>query len=220
MPPLKQRFGAFVQQMIYLSTPETTPFNVTIYRGNSTTPLTTLAVSKAAGASYNPGDGDNNITLLTDANTGYIQSNSGLRLESTGGKKFYVNWRGKSASQASSLTTKGRNALGTAFKWVGAPNLGTENAYISTTLGIMATEDNTTVNIFGYDPGCTFRLGAADAGITADEISITLNKGQTYVLEAPGTSNVANKAGWLGASITSNKAIAVNFGEMHYSQLL
>lgn len=217
LPPLKQRNGAFVQQTIYLSTPETTAFNVNVYKGTSTTPITTLSVSKATGASYNPGDGDNNITLLTDANTGTVQSASGLRFESPDGKKFYVNWRGKSANQASSLTSKGRTALGTAFKWVGAPNRGTNYSILNAAVGIMATEDNTVVNIFGYDPACTFRLGATEVGITADALSFTLNKGQTYVLECPlNSTNTANKDGWIGASITSNKNIAVNFGEMHF----
>jgi uncharacterized repeat protein (TIGR01451 family) len=217
LPPLKQRSAAFVQQAIYLSTPETTAFTVNVYKGTSTTPLTTLSVSKAAGATYNPGDGDNNITLLTDANTGSVQSNSGLRFESPDGKKFYVNWRGKSANQASSLTSKGRAALGTAFKWVGAPNRGTNTTILNAAVGIMATEDNTTVNIFGYDPACTFRSGATEVGITADAISITLNKGQTYVLECPmNSTNAVNKDGWIGASITSTKDIAVSFGEMHF----
>ncbi|RYE19695.1 MAG: DUF11 domain-containing protein, partial [Sphingobacteriales bacterium] len=217
MPPLKQRGAAFIQQSIYLSTPETTAFNVVVYRGTSTTPLTTLSVSKATGATYNPGDQDNGITLLTDANTGSVQSTAGLRFESENGKKFYVNWRGKSGNQASSLTSKGKAALGTAFKWVGAPNRGTNANLVNASVGIMATEDNTTVNIFGYNPACTFRLGATEVGITADNISITLNKGQTYVLECPGSStNAAQKDGWIGASITSNNDIAVNIGEMHF----
>ena len=80
----------------------------------------------------------------------------------------------------------------------------------------MATEDNTTVNIFGYDPACTFRQGTTEAGITADNLTITLNKGQSYVLEAPTNGNTTNMAGWLGASITSDNPIAVSFGEMHY----
>jgi hypothetical protein len=216
LPPLKQRTQAFVQQAIYLSTPETSPFTVNVYRGTSTTALTTLTVSKATGATYNLVDGDNDVTLLTNANTGYVQSTAGLRFESPDGKKFYVNWRGKSTNQASSLTSKGRAALGTAFRWVGVPNLGTNTGAISNSLGIMATEDNTTVNIFGYDPAVTFRLGGAEAGITADALTITLNKGQTYVLEAPCNGNVANKDGWIGASITSNNPIAVNVGEMHF----
>lgn len=217
LPPLKQKSAAFVEQLIYLSTPETTAFNVNVYQGTNTTPVATLSVSKAAGVTYNPGNGDNNITLLTDANTGSVQSSSGLRFESTNGKKFYVNWRGKSVNQASSLTSKGRVALGTAFKWVGVPNRGTSYTVISNSVGIMATEDNTVVNVFGYDPGCTFRSGASAAGITADDLSVTLNKGQTYVLEAPVTAaGSSNIAGWIGASITSNKPIAVNVGQMHY----
>lgn len=217
LPPLKQRSNAFVQQLIYLSTPETTAFDVNVYRGNSTTPLATLSVSKATDATYNPGDGDNNITLLTDANTGMVLSTAGLRFESTNGKKFYVNWRGKSANQASSLTSKGRAALGTAFKWVGAPNKGTNTSILNNSLGLMATEDNTTINIFGYNPACTFRSGTTEVGITADDITITLNKGQTYVLEAPlHATNSAQRDGWIGASITSNKNIAVSFGQMHF----
>ena len=217
LPPLKQKGGAFVQQLIYLSTPETTPFNVNVYLGTSTSILTTLSVSKSTIATYNPGDGDNNITMLTDANTGSVQSNSGLRFESTNGKKFYVNWRGKSANQASSLTSKGRVAMGTAFKWVGVPNKGTSYTLISNTMGIMATEDNTTVNIFGYNPNCTFRLGAAEAGNTANSITVTLNKGQTYVLEAAVTAaGSPNIDGWIGASVTSDKNIVMNVGELHF----
>lgn len=217
LPPLKQKTGAFAQQTIHLSTPETTAFTVNVYRGNSTTVLTTLTVSNSSPATYNPGDGDNGITLLTDAQTGYVQSNAGLRFESTSGKKFYVNWRGRSASQASSLTSKGRAALGTAFKWVGAPNRGAFIDALSNSLGIMATEDNTVINIFGYDASTFFRQGTNVAGITADDLTITLNKGQTYVLEASVTALTSpNREGWLGASITSNKPIAVNFGQMHY----
>ena len=217
LPPLKQKGSAFVQQVIHLSTPETTAFTVNVYRGTSTSILTTLSVSNATPATYNPGDGDNGITLITDANTGIVNSTAGLRFESPSGKKFYVNWRGRSASQGSSLTTKGRAALGTAFKWVGAPNRGAQLDALTNAVGIMATEDNTVVNVFGYNPNTTFRLAANVDGITADDISVTLNKGQTYVLEASvTTANSPNRDGWLGASITSNKAIAVNFGQMHF----
>lgn len=215
LPPLKQRTEAFTQQAIYLSTPETTPFTVNVYRGTATTPFTSYSISQATGATYDPGNGDNGITLLTDANTGSIQNTAGLRFEAPGGQKFYVNWRGRSASQGSSLTSKGRNALGTAFKWVGAPNRGTFVSALSNSMGVMATEDNTVINIFGYNPNTTFRLGATEGGITADELTITLNKGQTYVLEAP-LNNTANQDGWLGASVTSNKPIAMNVGQMHY----
>lgn len=215
LPPLKQRGTPFVEQAIYLSTPETSAFEVKVYQGTNTEAVATLSVSNAATTTYSLVNANNNVTLLTDENTGYVQSNSGLRFEAPSGKKFYVNWRGKSTNQASSLTSKGRTALGTAFKWVGAPNMGTTIANISSSIGFMATEDNTTINVFGYDPACTFRQGTNEAGITADNLTITLNKGQTYVIEAPA-SNSANRSGWIGASITSNKPIAVNIGQMHF----
>lgn len=222
LPPLKQASGAFTSQALYISTPETTPFSVKVYQGNSTVELATLTVSNANTAVYNfTNGGDNDITLVSNSNTGVILNNSGLRLESANGQKFYVNWRGKSASQASSLTSKGRVALGTAFKWGGVPNKGTNYTILNSSLGIMATEDNTVINIFGYNPNCTFRSPSSATGITDDAIKITLNAGQTYVLEATITgAGSANVDGWLGASIISNKNIAVNIGEMHFQPSL
>ena len=217
LAPLRQGALAFDSQNIYVSTPETNAFTVNVYQGNNTNPIASLVVSKASDAIYTLANGsDNDITLLTAAKTGFVQSNSGLRFESSGGQKFYVNWRGKSAAQASSLTSKGRAALGTAFKWGGVPNVGQDFAIgYNASLGIMATQDGTTVEIFGYNPACTFRLGTNAAGITDDAITITLNAGQTYVLEAFfNTANSPNATGWLGASITSNKDIVVNIGEM------
>jgi hypothetical protein len=207
---LKQKGDGFAEQLIYLSTPNTTAFTVNVYKGTSTTILTTLTVSKSSPATYNPGNGDNNITLLTADSTGKRISSSGLKFVAPNGEKFYVNWRGKSGSQASSLTSKGRAALGKAFKWVGIPNRGAGFSLLTNAVGIMATENNTTVNIFGYNTNCTFRDGSNEAGNTADEQTITLNAGQTFVLEAAVTSlTTANRTGWIGASITSDKDIAL-----------
>ena len=220
LPPLKQNSGAIIDQVVYLSTPETSAFNVNVYRGNSASVLTTLTVSKGASATYTLPTGDNDITFVSEANTGIVLSNSGLRFVSAGGQKFYVNLRGKSASQASSLTSKGRAALGTAFKWGGVPNKGTNYTVTNSTLGIIASENNTTIRIFGYNPNCTFRLGSNANGITDDALTITLNAGQSYVLEARiANASSPNIDGWLGASITSDKNIAVSFGELHYQPM-
>jgi hypothetical protein len=211
---------ALDNHVIWLSTPSVTPISVNIYKGTSTTPLSTVSVSKSSPYSYLPGNGtlgNNNITLLSDDSTGYILSTAGLKFQSTNGELFYVNWRAKrDPSHATSLTSKGRAALGQSFKWVGIPNRGSDVNKLSNSVGIMATEDNTIVNIFGYDPSCAFRYGTAAEGITEDVITRTLNAGQTLVLEAPIlTSGSINRTGWIGASITSNKNIAVNFGQLH-----
>lgn len=122
-PPLKQGGNnqAIKDQAVYLSTPETTAFSVNVYQGTNATPIATLTLSNAAPVTYALAGGDNNITLVQNANTGVVLSNSGLRFESLGGEKFYVNYRGSSSAQSTSLTSKGRQAMGTHFKWVVFP---------------------------------------------------------------------------------------------------
>ena len=220
LPPLKQNGAAIQIQKIYLSTPEINPFTVKVYLGINNIPLTSFTLSKSSEYQYNLPNQDNNITFVTESNTGIVLNNSGLRFESDGGQKFYVNFRGNSNNQGSSLTSKGRAALGKSFKWGGAPIVG--GSPTNATLGIIATEDNTTVNIFGYDPSTTFRLGNLMSGITSNTLTIELDAGESYVLESVISNNItpdkeANADGWLGASITSTKDIAVSVGSLHFS---
>jgi uncharacterized repeat protein (TIGR01451 family) len=239
LPPLK-RSNAWLEtqkfengQGIYLSTPETTAFEVKVYQGTNTTAIATLSISNSSPANYTPpiaaggssNRGDNNTTLITQANSGIVLSDAGLRFEAAGGKKFYVNWRTANTGQASSLVSAGEAGLGTDFRWGGTlfPYV-TQYGNLNSVIGIMATEDNTVVNISGYDPACTFTKNGYTTGvnsITDDLITITLNAGQTFVLEAQLTGNTAatspNNRGWLGATISSNKKIAVNQGHMGLS---
>ncbi|QXP53710.1 DUF11 domain-containing protein [Cellulophaga sp. HaHa_2_1] len=221
LPPLKQGSNnqAIQQQAFYLSTPEATAFTVNAYLGTSATPITTFSLSKASPAVYNPGNSDNNISLVSNANTGIVLSNSGLRFEAPNGEEFYVNYRGISGSQAASLTSKGRAAMGTRFKWGGVPNLGTHVSK-SNTVGIMATENNTLITLSGYDPDCVFRLGNNASGITADSYQITLNANQSFVFEAymGNTFSVAQSQGWIGASIVADKNIVISNGSLNYGR--
>jgi len=216
LPPLKQISNnqAIRQQAFYLSTPETSAFNVQVFRGTGTTAIATLNISNASPEQYNVSDGDNQITLVGNTNTGVVLNSSGLRFQSTGGQKFYVNYRGRSSAQATSLTSKGRQALGTLFKWGGIPNRANNNN-LTTTLGIMATEDNTVIDIYGYDPGCEFRLQNDADGLTDDTYRINLNAGQSFVFEARKAETTANIDGWLGATIQSNKKIAISNGGLN-----
>ena len=221
LPPLRQgqNNAAIQQQEIHLSTPETTTFTVNVYQGTNTTPVTSFNISNTTPAVYSLGDGNNNVTLVNDTNTGVVLTNSGLRFEAPGGNNFYVNYRGRSSSQAASLTSKGRVALGTSFKWGGVPNLGSHPSK-SNTLGIMATEDNTTIDLFGYDPACEFRVGSDSAGITADASQIVRDEYDSLVVEtyigiAP---TAAHESGWIGASIVSDKDIVISNGSLNYGR--
>ncbi len=223
LPPLKQQETniGFSSQAIFLSTPETSTFNVYVYRGTSTDSITTIALSNASPAIYTPSGGvDNNITFVDYTNTGVVLSNSGLRFESENGERFYVNHRGDSTSQGSSLTSKGRAALGKRFRWGGAPVIKGKNT--NATLGIMATEDGTTVTISDYDPAITFRQGNNENALEANTLTISLDEGQSYVLEHVIGGNTKFPASqeqdkWMGASIVADKDIAVSLGNALYS---
>ncbi|WP_299672314.1 DUF11 domain-containing protein [uncultured Polaribacter sp.] len=225
LPPLKQVANnqAIQEQAVYFSTPVTTPFVIEIYRGTSVTPYKTISgLAKGSPKIFDSSgptaerlnNGDNNITLVTNANTGEVLSSAGLRIIAPGGEKFYVNYRGVSGAQAGSLTSKGAKAKGIEFRWGGIPNRAT-NTNLSTSLGMMATEDGTVVQVFGYNTECRFRKGTARGGITADTQTINLNKGQSFVLEAAKNETTANIDGWLGASITSNKPIVISNGGLN-----
>ncbi|MFD2035243.1 LamG-like jellyroll fold domain-containing protein [Belliella marina] len=205
---------AVINQNLYLSTSETTPFEVQIFRGTNSTPYSTVTISNTNPGKVALPNGDNDITLVSNENTGVVLSNSGLRLQSVGGQKFYANYRGKNTAQGTSLTSKGRQALGTSFKWGGLPLGASTNTGVNATLGIMATEDGTVVNVFGYDTNIAFRLQLDGFGMTDNTKQITLNAGQSFVFEVKENATPAHRDGWLGASITSNKKIAISNGSL------
>ncbi|MEM6893621.1 MAG: T9SS type B sorting domain-containing protein [Bacteroidota bacterium] len=221
LPPLKQgqNNAGIRDQAIYLSTPEPTTFLVNAYQGTNPTPVATFNISNLAPAEWTLSDGDNNIILVNNANTGIVLNNSGLRFESPSGNRFYVNYRGNSSAQAASLTAKGRQALGTQFKWGGVPNLGAHPSK-SNTLGIMATEDNTTVQLYGYDPGCEFRVGNDRAGITANTYTVTLDAHESFVFETyiGNSPTQAHEDGWIGATIESDKDIVISNGSINFGR--
>ena len=221
LPPLKQvsNQAAIREQAVYFSTPETTPFDIEIYVGSSPTPLLTITgLAKGSGKIFDRSNGlangNNDITLVSNANTGVVKNNAGLRIIAPGGQKFYTNYRGRSQAQAGSLTSKGSKAKGTEFRWGGIPNRATNNN-LSTSLGMVATENGTVVTISGYDQNCEFRLGNDAGGITANTQTISLNKGESFVLEAVKNQTTANIDGWLGAKIVSTKPIVISNGGLN-----
>ncbi|MGB5358844.1 MAG: DUF11 domain-containing protein, partial [Eudoraea sp.] len=82
----------------------------------------------------------------------------------------------------------------------------------------MATEDNTIVNVFGYDPDCEFRMGNNVGGITADTYQITLNANESFVFEAYLAQSPAHRDGWIGASIVSDKDIVISNGSLNFGR--
>ncbi len=212
IPPVfgREDFGC---HYAVISTPSITPFNVTITDGTGT-PINTVAVSAAASVSVPIACGSGSQFLVTEAELNSIKTDKGLILEAP--EAFYVNFRVFANPQAMSLTSKGRNAaLGTDFRTGHMFNHSGNDWRKSNVFGIMATEDNTTINISDISAGVIFR-GTIPVGtpLTSPDVLIVLDAGETYVMaafldEAAATNNVN---GVNGTHITSDKPICVNSG--------
>ncbi len=200
--------GAY-QHSVYLSTPETTAFDVTVTTGTGTL-IGTYSISASSPYRLDLTDGYNYLCMDADS-VGSVQRDDGLIFSAN--EDFYVNYRVRSNAQGGSLTAKGRIARGTDFHWGGIPLIG-NNSALNGVVGFMAMEDNTTVTISGYDSNCEFRLGSNSGGITSNSVVVNLDEGETYVLEAVNLVVSENEDGWIGATINSDKDIVVSNGNL------
>ena len=204
-------------QVVYISTPTTTPVNYSIQDGAGNV-LKDGVVSNATPISYAMA-GLNTDFLVNDADLNKVLTDRGIHVIAD--EKVYCNVRanagGGARPNATSMTAKGRAALGKSFRIGHFPSPQNFNdvqnslATKSSTVGIYATKDNTQISI-----DLTSRqpvLRGAGAPSTANVINITLNKGETYVFAIKSTDSPLNRnKGMIGGLITSNKNIAVNTG--------
>lgn len=237
-------FGAYtdatiVAEHIYLSTPSTSNITVTVRRADGTTipRLYVYNINAETGSYVASGSvtfsnttpirinivnasnvildaGTSPMTRPTNTAGTIIQGSAGgLIFQST--DNFYVNYRGRSESQAGSVMTKGRVALGKNFFWGGTPNeYTTQVPEVGNMVSIMATENNTSVTINNIDSGTQFINGTNATPLTGTTFTRTLQKGQSFILYAKVKLNALSlqDRGWLGAKITADKNIAVTVG--------
>lgn len=196
------------EQYVYLSTPEPTPFLVTLVDGNGAT-VGTATISKDNPASIFIGSGQfpgTEVAVPLDSVATVLHASGFI---ASAPYDFYCNVRVKAPQQATSIACKGRAALGKQFFAGSMPQL-VSNTNRNFVTSIMATENGTVVNVNGYDPSVIFE---APAGlIYADALTIFLNAGDTYILTGYTTTTTSNMNGFIGAKINSNKNIIVNTG--------
>lgn len=188
-------------QALYLSTKETTPFDVEIYNGN--TLIGTKTISKGNPEIFTiPRQ-----YIITENSTDRMTVlNMGLHLVGT--KKYFANLRFSVLNHAEIVTSKGLAGLGQTF-FLGMPvvNLGTTPATSNHTASVIATENSTTVTLSGYDPALIF---TNDLSLLPTK-SVILNKGESYIFEI--NNNIQNLGnGLIGAKIESDKPISVSNG--------
>jgi hypothetical protein len=204
--PFSDRMSAGdTEQYLYLSTNKTTPFNVEIYNNNIL--YKTVQISKG-----NPGVVaiDRDLMMTSDQTNLFTAKKMGLHLVAD--FKFFAHMRFAMPNHAEIVTSKGKAGLGNNFFAVMTDN-SIGRSYINTTIGVIATENNTKIKFIGYNSGIIFSNGVlASAQPT---INITLNKGETYIIDAISNDSTANVVGLTGTQIESDKPISVtngNFG--------
>ncbi|MEP4531721.1 MAG: Ig-like domain-containing protein, partial [Cyclobacteriaceae bacterium] len=187
---------AYPTSEVTMRTPDnsfTTTFNVT--KGN---PVTT-ALTTASGSE--------GIDQTSNINT--IQTSKGLII--TSDYPVQAVYRQVGDNNQAIVTLKGRFSLGQEF-YAGSQTNIRETSYGQNDLNfisVMATEDNTTVNI--DLPGTTAYIenGATDLNY----VTVTLDQYETYLVRGRFDQNATDAVA--GAYITSDKDIAVTAGSQH-----
>lgn len=192
------------QQFIYISTPTVTDVNVRIIPIGGT-PVE-MTVSNNTPIEFLIGRGNDSQLIIPPTDTGRLHNDKGYIIEAE--DLVYVSVRLFSSAQlfhAGSLVSKGLSGLGTTFR-VGAftnENPAGDFGYLSF-VSIMATENNTQVNISDLTPGVIILNNTPQ--------DVVLNTGESYVLALAADTVAANRDGLIGALVTSDKPVAVNSG--------
>lgn len=193
------------QQYIYVSTNESTPFKVDIYNNNVIIGTINNLSKGNPQKFFIPRE-----YIITSNNT-EINAKATLGLHLVGEKKFFANLRFSVFNHAEILTSKGKSAVGKNF-YLGmgeqyipsnATNVGLLNAIAS----VIATENNTTIKLSGYNKDVIFSDGTSD-----DEKTIILDKGESYIFETRVSDATANLDGLIGANLSADKPVSVTNG--------
>ncbi len=198
-----QSFESQVQR-IYMSTNEVTPFRVDIYNNNII--IGTVTISKgnpvffqAPNRSQIIVDGGNSNELFRPVNKGYYLK---------GEKPFFASLRFSVQQHGEILTSKGTAGIGTEFRAAMAP-LTVQSSNLNFMTSVMATEDNTTVTITGFNSNIQF-----SDFVPRTQFNFTLNKGQSYIINGSGSYS-QNWSGFIGAKIVSDKPISITNGNFN-----
>ncbi len=196
---------------LYFSTKSTTPFNVEIYN-NGTVVHTITGLSKNNPQVWimTTAQAQQYIFASADADA-LVVTNRGLYTKAVGtanDMRYFVSLRLRQSAHGEFLTSKGKAGLGLQFYAAPAP-LTYNSSSMNFTAGVLATENNTTVTVSGYNAGIRFVNGPA--ANTPPSYTFTLNKGQSVLLA--GEANfAANQTGFIGAKITADKPISMTNG--------
>ncbi|KOY53208.1 T9SS type B sorting domain-containing protein [Polaribacter dokdonensis] len=216
IPPLTSTDG-FTDQYIYISTPKTNNVSYKITPvGNSDLAQYSGIVSNGSPVvqavldeNGNEDFDDNTQLHINRFNINSVINNKGFIIEAN--DVIYVSIRVRSALSggdkfhAGALVSKGSSALGNEFRIGGLVRGSTPVDGHITFASLMATEDNTIVNITNIPSGFVQPNGSS---IPSD---IILNEGESFILASRTNAGFESKD-IIGGLISSDKPIVVNSG--------
>ena len=213
IPPMYAKSDPGTHYLV-LATPVQNTFDVTVKDGAGNL-ITTVSLSASASQTVQIGNDYASPFLVNSTQLNLpVSVDKGLILSAV--EPFFASIRVKVSAQAASLTSKGaKAALGTDFRTGHMFNNSGASDVKSNVISFMATENNTTVEVKDIKPGVIFQgTTSSGAPLTSDNITVTLDAGESYVLAAhvQNTSATNNVNGLNGTHITSDKPIAVNCG--------
>jgi len=210
LPPLHSRTTSHIgQHVVYLSTPEATPFQVNVTNGNGVA-VGTYTISAGLPAQFTVGNSQPSNMFVTQAGLHTVSGNSGLILSGT--SEFYVTFKLDAGAHGEMFVSKGRAGLGTDFRLGSSPQ-GSSDSSRNFVASVMATENGTTVTVSDYDAGVYF---TTPTGTNANGTqTFTLSAGQSVVLSGYADNATSqNLTGFIGARLTSTRPVAVNTGNI------
>jgi IgGFc binding protein/CHU_C Type IX secretion signal domain/SprB repeat len=210
IPPMHAR-SEWGPHFVYLSTPEKQPFEVYIRNGAGVL-LATAVISNTKAYRYDMGASNDTPVMVGAGQLNQPLEDKGLVLN--GSKQFYASFRVHASStfHAGDLTCKGRAALGKIFRIGHLVQEIESQGRRSNFVGVMATEDATTVELSGYAAGALFQSGGNGAVSPANGVlHLALSRGESIVFSHyVDVGQPPN--GLMGALLTADKPVAVNCG--------
>lgn len=195
---------------LYVSTDTTDEFEVTVYSGNVV--IDKIAVRKGSPKYVQIPPG---IVTTTNPSDTFLSSDRGLHL--VGSRKFFANLRILRGPHAEIINSKGFAGLGKVF-YAGMAPINDSSPTFNSQICIIATENNTNVNISGYNQNIAF----INNNPFQTELNIKLNKGQSYIMATRCDTSedpVENEYGLIGAKIESDKPISLSNGNFTASYI-
>ncbi len=194
------------QQYLSLSTDEPNDTTVKVYNNNV---LIYEIRDLKKGSPKSIGIDRNYIITSNLTNLASVGS---LGLHVVADNPIYANLRIAVENHAEIITSKGSSALGKEFYTVVSPN-NVAASSLNFMTSIIATKDNTKVTINDFKKSLKYLNTTQSSNFT-----VTLNKGQSYILAGRTNDNTGNLDAFTGAHITANNPITVTNGNFNGQQ--